>query len=262
LFGSLHWGEDNYHWYGDATAATVTAFQVLQKEKNYDYQLNAIIQYFLSQRHGYWINTVQSASIVSTILPYILSKSPAFQQPSVLTVQGDTTFSIKNYPFKTVLNANHIHSLSIQKTGGGFNYLTLYQKYWNPAPTLVDSLFRINTFIQKNESRTDYLTAGEKTKMIIELNAVKEADYVMIEIPIPAGCTYAEKTQPGWNMHAEFLKNKIVLFAGHLEKGPHKYEIVLEPRYNGAYTLNPAKASLMYYPTFYGQNETKKINIK
>jgi hypothetical protein len=34
----------------------------------------------------------------------------------------------------------------------------------------------------------------------------------------------------------------------------------LASRYNGTYTLNPARAELMYYPTFFGRNENKKNN--
>lgn len=42
----------------------------------------------------------------------------------------------------------------------------------------------------------------------------------------------------------------------------HHFEIELEPRYSGSFTLNPAKASLMYYPIFFGRNEIKKLQIE
>ena len=99
-------------------------------------------------------------------------------------------------------------------------------------------------------------------KMIITVDVKKDADYVMLEIPIPAGCTYAAKKQDNWYMHKEFLKNKVLLFADELNKGTHTFEIELEPRYNGRFTLNPAKAELMYFPTFFGRNEMKEIDIK
>jgi uncharacterized protein YfaS (alpha-2-macroglobulin family) len=97
--------------------------------------------------------------------------------------------------------------------------------------------------------------------MTIEINAVSDADYVMIEVPIPAGCTYKEKQQADWNVHREYLRNAVVLFAERIAKGSHTYSIELEPRYSGVFTINPAKVSLMYFPTFFGRNEVKRISI-
>jgi hypothetical protein len=34
------------------------------------------------------------------------------------------------------------------------------------------------------------------------------------------------------------------------------------PRYSGKYTLNPAKAELMYFPMFNANNELKKVTIE
>ena len=98
--------------------------------------------------------------------------------------------------------------------------------------------------------------------MVVQVNALKDADYVMIEIPIPAGCIYAGKPQDEYDMHKEYFKNKVVMFAEYIHKGEHTYTIDLEPRYNGRYTLNPTKAELMYFPTFYGRNTMCKVDIK
>ena len=141
-------------------------------------------------------------------------------------------------------------------------YLTAYQHFFNPEPQPVTNSFDIHTSFEKNGRQVTYLTAGEKVNMVIHVNALKEAEYVMVEIPIPAGCTYAQKNQDEWGMHKEFLKNKMVLFAETLAKGDHIFTVELEPRYNGSYTLNPAKAALMYFPIFFGRNEMKRVVIK
>jgi alpha-2-macroglobulin len=62
-------------------------------------------------------------------------------------------------------------------------------------------------------------------------------------------------------MHKEFLKNKLTVFIEQMNKGAYEFEIELEPRYSGTYTMNPVKAELMYFPVFYGRNETKQIKI-
>ena len=85
----------------------------------------------------------------------------------------------------------------------------------------------------------------------------------MIEIPIPAGCFYGEKISGYRNIetHREYQKNKAIIYWKKLEVVEHIFTIRIEPRYNGIYTLNPAKAELMYFPTFFGRNAIEKVRI-
>lgn len=63
-------------------------------------------------------------------------------------------------------------------------------------------------------------------------------------------------------MHKEYLKDRVVMFIENLPKGQYTYEVELEPRYTGTYNLNPVKAELMYFPTFYGRNQGTTVNIE
>jgi len=93
--------------------------------------------------------------------------------------------------------------------------------------------------------------------------------YVMIEIPIPAGCSYGEKNLANrWRyqaingeVHRKYFKEKVAIFCKELPIGTHTYTINLEPRFTGTYTLNPAKAEEMYFPIFYGRNGLKELVI-
>jgi TonB-dependent SusC/RagA subfamily outer membrane receptor len=262
MLGSMYWGEENYRWYSNTNATTVTAYEVLSKDSSNKHLTNNIIQYFLSERrNGYWKNTVESASIINAILPDVLSLNKDFNKPTSLQITGDTSFTISSFPFKKTFN-NQTQNLQVQKLGGGITYLTLYQKIWNGNPKPVTDNFELNSYFEKNGRQVAYIKAGERLKMKVDIQVKKGAEYVMIEIPIPAGCIYASKNQDSWQMHKEFMKNKVLLFAEQLNSGIHHFEIELEPRYNGTYTLNPAKASLMYFPTFYGRNEMKQVTIK
>lgn len=261
VLGDLHWGEETYRWYNNSNATTQVAFEVLYKAKQYD-KLNGIIQYFLAQRrNGYWRNTFESASICSATLPYILSHQQNFNAPARLSISGDTTFAITTFPQKINMPKG-TQRLTVSKSGGGLTYLTLYEQYWNRTPEAVNNLFDIHTRFESKGRDIKVLTSGEKVKMTVTVNALKEAAFVMVEIPIPAGCVYSNRNQPDWFTHREYFKNKVVLFSELLSKGPHTYEIELETRYSGNYTLNPAKVSLMYFPTFYGRNAMDKVEIK
>ncbi|MEO6456553.1 MAG: carboxypeptidase-like regulatory domain-containing protein [Ginsengibacter sp.] len=262
ITGGVHWGTENYHWYSNTIATTVLAYSVLEKEKTYQHLLPHIIQYFLEQRRiGFWRNTVESASITSAILPYILETNKNFSSPAAIGINGDTSLTIKSFPYSTRLTAKSTRPIVINKTGGGITYLTLYQNSWNEHPEAVTDKFDITTYFEKNGSKVLDIPAGEKVKMMVKINVLKDADYVLIEIPIPAGCNYANKRQDSW-MHKEFYKNKVALFSESLLKGMHEFEIELEARYKGSFTINPAKAELMYFPVLFGRNKMSKVKIR
>lgn len=263
MLSSTHWGEENYNWHSNANATTVLAYNVLKNEKDKQEILSHIIQYFLEQRgKGYWTNTVESASIVSAILPEILKQHSNFAELASLQITGDTSFTINTFPYQINTNNKSIKQLNITKSGGGLTYFSIFQQVWNPQPQAVTGNFNIRSHFEKNGIRVNNIQSGEQIKMIVDVDVKKDADYIMIEIPIPAGCIYASKNQDSYEVHKEFLKNKVILFAISLNKGMHHFEINLESRYAGSFTLNPAKAELMYFPVFFGRNEMGRIEIK
>lgn len=263
MLGGIHWGEENYSWYSNATATTVLAYNVLKNEKDKQQMLTSVIQYFLEQRgKGYWANTVASASIVAAVLPEILKENNNFTKPSSVQISGDTSFTVKTFPFQLRTNNMNIKQLNISKSGGGLTYFSVFQHLWNPQPQAVTDNFNIQSHFEKNNITVSNIQSGEQIKMIINVDVKKDADYVMIEIPIPAGCIYASKNQDNFEVHKEFMKDKVILFASFLNKSMHRFEIDLEPRYTGRFTLNPVKAALMYFPVFYGRGDMKKVEIK
>lgn len=260
ITGGVYWGEETYRWYNNTSATTVIAYQVLEKDEHYKNILTAIMQYFIGERKkGYWHNTVESATILHTLLPGILKQNNQFTSPAVLHISGDTNFTITTFPYHIKMNA--AKSIELQKTGGGLTYFTMYEKYFNANPIAETRNFAIKTVFTQDEKNVPVLQSGKKAEMKITIDAAKEAEYVQIEIPLPAGCIITNKPQqPG--MHIEYFKNKAVFFIDWLSAGEHVYSLSLEPRYNGRYILNPSKAALMYFPTFYGRNEIKKIDIR
>lgn len=260
MLGGLHWGEDNYWWDRNVVATTVLAYKTLEKEKDKQAELKRIIQFFLERRkRGHWTNTVESASIVSAILPAILDNQSTFAAPASIRINNSITAN--QFPFTTTVTPTDA-AITINKTGGGLLYCTAYQEVFNKNPLPVTDKFKITISFERSGSNIAILKAGEKVLMKINVEAMADADYVQIEIPIPAGCTYGTKKQNHWDTHTEYLKNKAVFFIEKLSKGTHQYEVELEPRYTGTYTLNPAKAELMYFPVFFGRNETKSIPVK
>ncbi|MDR0540613.1 MAG: hypothetical protein LBH19_00190 [Dysgonamonadaceae bacterium] len=82
--------------------------------------------------------------------------------------------------------------------------------------------FEIHTRINN-----DSLVAGEKTTMYVAVGVKqKNAEHVIIEIPIPAGCSYDSKTTssfyhtaPGNENYREYFKDRVAIFYEKLPVG-------------------------------------------
>lgn len=261
MLGGTYWGANSYYWVNNDMATTVLAFRVLERTNKYSSVLQSITQFFLERRNeGRWRNTVESANVVATILPGILQQNENFTSATKVEITADEVFTVEKFPYTQKID-NAASVINIKKQGGGTTYITAWQSIFNSNPAAVADKFELTTQFKKSGNQLSELKAGEKSIMVIKVVVKADAEYVQLEIPIPAGCTYAEKRQGDYKVHKEFLKNKMLLFVEKMNKGVYEYEVELEPRYSGVYHLNPAKAELMYFPVFYGRNEMKKINI-
>lgn len=260
MLGGLYWGEESYYWRSNAMATTVLAFKVLDTERNHQQALNHVLRYFLSQRRaGKWNNTVESASILSTVLPYVLRIQPGFDKPAALIIGTNKEETVSRFPFSMKMTASE--PVNIRKSGGGLVYISTWQTKFNPRPTAVSNQFTVNTWFERNGRKVESLTSGEKVIMKVSIVVNADAEFIQLEVPIPAGCTYGAKRQEYSNSHREYLKDRTILFIEQLKSGTHEFSIELEPRYSGYYTVNPARIELMYFPVFYGRNGIGRIDV-
>ena len=107
------------------------------------------------------------------------------------------------------------------------------------------------------------MKGGEAVQLKAEVKVKGDADYVMVNIPIPAGCSYESKDQYWQNeTHREYFKDRVSIFSRKLKEGKYTFTVELMPRYGGVYHLNPAKAEMMYFPVFYGREGMKKMTVE
>ncbi|TFF36016.1 alpha-2-macroglobulin family protein [Mucilaginibacter psychrotolerans] len=260
MFGNRYWGEENYRFFDNSVQLSVLAYKIIQAEGKHPELLAKIRGYFLEQRKlGQWRNTYESALILETILPDLLQNGKALK-PSVLTIKGTSTDSVTTFPFATSLKDN---AISISKTGSLPVYITGYQQFWNSKPEKVSKDFSVDTWFEKKGGKLTRLKGGEGVQLKAEVTVRGDADFVMVEIPIPAGCSYESKDQQWGNneAHREFFKEKVSIFCRKLKQGTYTFTVNLMPRYSGKYNLNPAKAEQMYFPVFYGREGMKKVVV-
>ena len=239
---------------------TLAVYRILKKDtSNHKDMLLKMRNYLFEERAGgYWANTYESAQVIETVLPDLLDKNSRPQKPT-LELSGDINKNISKFPFTMTFEPNK--RFSLRKNGDYPVYLTTYQRFQNPNPKIKKGDFKISTRFDNDSSST--LTGGKPVSLTVELKVHKDAEYVMINVPIPAGCSYAEKRNNYKNeVHREYFRNETTIFCRSLPKGNYRFEIKLLPQYSGSYSLNPAKVEMMYFPVFNANNGIKRINVK
>ena len=267
MLGSIFWGDENENKYSytflspyyNNVESTLMAYSILKNSGGHETELGKIRNYFFERRrNGSWQNTYESSRIIETIMPDMLSSNASYSEVSMsINDKVVTTF-----PFTEKIDVKQ--PVRIKKQGTLPLFVTAYQQEWNRNPQQESSKgFAVQTIFKENRDTVSILNSGKTASLEVILKIDADAEYVQIEVPIPAGCSYESKSGSsyGKEAHREYFKEKVSIFCNRLTKGEHRFTIDLLPRFTGKYTLNPAKAELMYFPTFYGNEDVKSIQI-
>jgi hypothetical protein len=263
LFGGLYWGEDGNHVRDNYSTITALVYRILKDEGKYDSELNKVRLFFMEKSNAnIWRNTVESASILQNILPDVLKDYKNPRKSIEMKFTGDFTSTVKAFPLQAKAKSEG-KDLVLTKKGTGPAYFSVYTRKWITKPLAISEYFEMKTTFEKNKQEIKTLRAGEVTILKVTVTVKKKCDYVMLEVPIPAGCSYHSKPQEeGYSeAYREYYKEKTNIYCETLPPGTYTYEIELEPRFTGEYYLNPAKAELMYFPVFKGINEGRRVAI-
>ncbi|MCD9018621.1 carboxypeptidase-like regulatory domain-containing protein [Parachryseolinea silvisoli] len=258
--GNYYWGVYNGPVDDNALTNTWQVYQLLAKEEGVAPQdLTRIRYYFLEMRGQHWRNTYESSLLLEMLSPALTNPSQRMDRDVTLRLSGDkkdTTIHAFPYTFR-----GNVTALQVSKTGDWPVYLTAHQQHRveNPAP--VDKDFVVTTAFEPGSLR---LVAGKPVRLTATVTVKHAADYVMLEIPIPAGCSYGARL-PGANreeVYREHRYEKTVIFFKHLEPGVYRYTVELIPRFSGTYALNPARVECMYFPTLFGREGIKTVTVR
>jgi len=262
IFGNLYWGEEGQVFFDNSIQNSLLVYRILRSKGGHEATLSKIRNYFLEKRKdGQWRNTYESSLILETILPDLVNSNGVIK-PSTLKFEDEPGNVINQFPYRKEIDA--VSPIRISKSGDLPVYFTAYQQQWNKNPSAVADAFRVNSFFESNNRTVSVLKAGEPVILQADIEVRGDADYVMIEIPIPSGCSYDNKNQPRLNneVHREYFKDKVSIFCSSLKKGSYSFKVSLLPRYTGKFNLNPARAEMMYFPVFYGREGLKVISIE
>lgn len=244
-------------WYSDNLATTLIAYRIIKEDSLLQDMKEPMQMYILGTKRYGW-NTYQASSAISTVLPDLFAESFSKDIPATVILSGKENREVTKFPYETQLVAGE--SLDIEKKDG---MPLIYSAYH------ITRVFKERTGDAFEVSSTllntgDTVIAGKPATLSVEVKVKqKNAEHVMIEIPVPAGCSYAAKPQSyyGREVHREYFKEKTVIFCEKLPEGTYTFNIPLLPRYSGKYILNPAKVELMYFPVINANNSLRKVTI-
>lgn len=258
-YGNLSFNADNKganhtYFYNRNIYLTLKGYEILELLKEHDLS-RKVVNYLLSRRSGgHWYNTYESAMVLYTLQDEVLELD---QEPTSLVFTGIINKKVDEFPFEFTTPQSGV--LEIQKTGKMPVYLTAFQNLKVIDPKAKIENYKILTSFDKESNRT--LKEGEVVTMKIELDVIKDSDFLAVEVPIPAGFSYVRKDQGYRETYREYFKDKVVFYFKKLNSGRHTFEIELIPRFSGSFSQKPAEAHMMYYPTINGWNESKRYRV-
>lgn len=249
-----------HYWYNDDMASSVIAYRIARNDSVLRSLCVPMQMYFLqSRKKGAW-NTWQSSNILMSVLPDLLATGYSKGNTASIHLSGKENTTVTKFPYRTQLQPKE--ELNIQKESGlPLFFMQYVNERVTQAKTGVEG-FKIKTYFSENATK---LEAGKPVNLITEIEVSKDAqfEYVMIEIPIPGACSYADKRQNdnGIETHREYFKEKTVIFCQNMDPGKYLFVVRLLPRFTGKYIVNPAQVSLMYVPVVNANTDMKQVEV-
>lgn len=263
IMGDVHFtdGRKSNYWYNNDLSSNAIAYRIVRNDSSFHDLLIPMQMYFISQRNlGEW-NTYHSSNVLTSVLPDLLKQGVKKKQEATIHVSGSVNTTVSQFPYQLELKPEE--EVVIRKEAGLPVYLMQYKKERvTKAKTGVEG-FEIKTLWSNDQT---ILEAGKPITLTVEVIVKKDVNmqYVMIEVPIPGACSYAEKTQHRnyFETHREYFKEKTVIFCENLKEGKYTFNIQLLPRFTGKYIINPSQVSLMYVPVVNANTDMKSVKVK
>jgi uncharacterized protein YfaS (alpha-2-macroglobulin family) len=263
IMGDIHFADNKpaSYWYSDDLAVNTIAYRIVKRDSLLKDLLVPMQMYFLtSRKQGGW-NTYHASNVLMSVLPDLIADGVSKGHVASIKVSGKVNGTIDKFPYQIALQPTegvHIH----KESGLPLYYMQYVKERVTKAKTGIEG-FEIKTSFGNDDM---ILEAGKPVALTVEVNVKKEAffEYVMIEVPIPGACSYADKRQADSRIetHREYFKDRTVVFCENMKTGKYTFVIYLLPRFTGKYQVNPAQVSLMYVPVVNANTDMKTVKVQ
>jgi hypothetical protein len=246
------------YWYTGDLPNNAIAYRIVARDSVLSALKGPMQMYFLSLRKKSSWNTYETSNVLMSILPDLIAEGASAKVPAAISLTGKVNGRISKFPFKAELRDGE--ELDVRKETGLPLYCMQYvEERVTTARSGTDAL-KVKTSFSE-----DVLKAGKPAILtaMVEVKRDSKLEYVMIEIPIPGGCSYSDKRQIDNRIetHREYFKDRTVIFCENMTAGTYVFQVQLLPRFTGRYHVNPAQVSLMYFPVINVNNDMKVVRI-
>lgn len=255
----IYWGENVLNFKVNIIQTSSLAYNILKTDKgNHEVMLEETRNYFLTHLSKNR-NTIERAVLLQDITDDIIAKNNIKNEiRSELKINGKVL--AQEFPiYMTFKNTDDIY---IEKTGAPLQISVYETSIQNPEKK-VDTLFAVSSVFRKGRDTITSIKLGENFQHYGKYQVKKEAEFAMIEIPIPAGSVFINKNSSklSYEINREYHNDKVVIFFRKLPKGTYYFNIDLQSRFAGEFNVIPTKISLMYFPDVFGFSDSEVIRI-
>lgn len=243
----IFWGEKVLSFQTNIVQTSALAYQILRTDSLTDHSetLEQVRSYFLNNLTVNR-NTIERATLLRVITDDIINENSLKQEvKSELKINGK--LMPQEYPI--ALNFSSDKPLEISKSGAILNIL-VSEKSIIRSSSKTSPNFQIATAIVMKNDTVKNVARGDNFVVRCQVKVDKESNYVMIEIPIPAGAVYVNKRENRMWFESErqYHDDRVVIFASNLHRGIYNFDINLNARFSGTFNVIAPKISLMYFP--------------
>ncbi len=255
----IYWGENVMNFKVNIIQTSSLAYNILKREKgNHQVMLEETRNYFLTHLSKNR-NTIERAVLLQDITDDIIANNSIKNEiRSDLKING----KLMAQEFPIYLTFKNTEDIYIEKTGAPLQISVYETSIQNPAMK-VDTLFEVSSVFRKASDTITSIKLGESFRHFGQYIVKKDAEFTMLEIPIPAGAVFINKnvSKLPYEINREYHHDKVVVFFRNLPKGTYYFSIDLQSRYAGEFNVIPTKISLMYFPDVFGFSNSMVFRI-
>ncbi|HCS21474.1 MAG TPA: hypothetical protein DIW47_13100 [Bacteroidetes bacterium] len=245
-------GESRWGFNAQLISLSMQAYQVLRLAGGQESTLLKMRKFLFNNLGYVRRNTFERAAIINTLSEEIKASGGAIFEvklgEKILYTGG--TYTIEG------------NSVKIENLGAGISVIAI-EEFENQANTKQIQGITLNTeFLVKNKG-TYQVKSGEISTLQVKATVSKYQKYLVLNVPIPAGCQIISKpTAQGRETAREYFADHIVIYFEDLPKGEYTFDFYLLPQFNGTLTLMPALMEQMYEPEFFGREMKRMIRVE
>jgi hypothetical protein len=244
VYGNYLW-EDNTETglQRNTIELTLKALEILLTEEAPTTEVKRTLAGLMELRQGMpfysTIHSVRFLRLMDALKDYL----PTPDIPPVVAYQNQ---SITEFPFVWKGDSAAVPRFDIQ-TNNHFLMVSGYQEQWEVAPQKRVAEFALQSWFAAGGKKDTVFAEGSELVQTVSIDMKANGSYLMLEVPLPAGCYIATKRWPHWAKEVAYFDDKVVFYLENIPKGTYTLELPLVAQYAGRFTANPVALRSMYW---------------